>query len=234
MVDDDALARQVVANCIARTPFLQLVGSCNSANEALMELRTQSIDLLLLDIAMPGLSGLDLLRAVPDAPPTIFITSATASVRNAFDVQVVDYLRKPITYGRFLEAAELAWTMLQVLGPTAGPDMPPHTSPEHAYVKTIPSGFTCLCYADVRYAEALENAVQLHLPDGRLLRLPGSLHAVEGRFPAERFARIHRAFLVSLAAIKAVEEHAVELTDGRLLPVGAAYRAALVARLSRF
>lgn len=231
VVDDDALARQVVANCITRTPFLQLAGSCGGAFEALLALRSQPIDLLLLDMAMPGLNGPDLLRALPSAPATIFITSTTALFRHASDLQVVDYLPKPISYARFLQAAELA--RAQGSGPTMGPEELAYATPEYFWVKTMSSGLARLRYADVCYAEALENGVQLHLLDSGLLRLPGSLPVVEGQLPAGQFARVHRAFLVRLTAVQVVEEHAVELADGRRLPLGAAYRAALVARLPR-
>lgn len=231
VVDDDALARQVVANCIARTPFLQLAGSCGGAFEALLALRSQPIDLLLLDMAMPGLSGPDLLRALPSAPPTILIASTAAPVRNASGLQVVDYLPKPIAYARFRQAAELA--RAQVSGPGTGPEGLAPATAEYLWVRTTSAGLVRLRYADVCYAEALENAVRLHLLDGGLLRLPGSLPAVEGQLPAGQFARVHRAFLVRLAAVQVVEEQAVGLADGRRLPLGAAYRAALVARLPR-
>ena len=112
VVDDDPLACLILANCIARTPFLDLIGSCQDAYTALTELNTQPVDLLFLDLAMPGLSGPDLLRAVHSPPPTVFTTSAVGPLPNTFRVSVLAYLRKPVTYALFQEAAELVRTAL--------------------------------------------------------------------------------------------------------------------------
>ena len=124
IVDDDPLAIQLVQNCVVNTPFLALAGTCASAIEASEFLRENPVDLLLLDIEMPLMSGLEMLRLLPTRPMVILITSNPHYAVEAFEENVVDYLVKPISYGRFLKAVQRArevWEVAQSAAGTANP-----------------------------------------------------------------------------------------------------------------
>ncbi|MFC7667157.1 LytR/AlgR family response regulator transcription factor [Hymenobacter humi] len=108
VVDDDPLAVQVVLNCIANTPFLHAIGSYNNPVEAAEFLRNNPVDLLFLDVEMPLMSGIELLRTLQNPPPVVLITSSKEYAVEAFEQSVVDYLMKPVSFARFLQAAQKA------------------------------------------------------------------------------------------------------------------------------
>nr|GFC40552.1 two-component response regulator ARR22 [Tanacetum cinerariifolium] len=159
VVDDDPLSVQIVLNCIANTPFLEAVGSCLSAVEAAEMLRTQTqpIDVLFLDVEMPMMSGIDLLRMQIELPQVVLITSSDNYAVQAFEFAVADYLLKPLSYPRFLQAAQKVLELISAeraaehetaqLTATA-------TEPDFTFVK-VDTKLVRVDFKDVQYVEAL-------------------------------------------------------------------------------
>ena len=227
VVDDDPLAVQVVLNCIANTPFLTAVGSFTNPADAAESLRTQPVDLLFLDVEMPLMSGIDLLDTLHDAPPTILITSSKDYAVQAFDHAALDYLVKPVSYARFLQAATKALELHQA----AVADDVPAPDADSTFVK-VDNKLVRVVFDDVRYVEALGDYVHIVTDQSKLI-VYSTMRAVEEKFPTSRFIRAHRSFIVNVKRIQAIEDNSV-IVEGKYIPVGQTYLRDLMQRLNRF
>lgn len=232
VVDDDPLAIQIVENCIANTPFLQHVASCESAIAAAEVLRQQSIDLLFLDVEMPLMSGLDLLGTLQQAPLVILITSKKEYAVEAFEYDVLDYLVKPISYARFLKAAQKALETTEAQPTTAAPDaIAAPQNPEFTFVK-VDSRLVKVLFDDVRYVEALGDYVHIVTGNSKLI-VYSTMRAVEEKFPATQFARVHRSFIVNLKRVHTIEDNTIVI-DNKHIPIGQTYLRDVFQRLNKF
>lgn len=233
MVDDDPLAIQVVQNCVLNTPFLTFAGACASAIEASEFLHSHPVDLLLLDVEMPLMSGLEMLRTLPTRPMVILITSNPGYAVEAFAEDVVDYLVKPISYGRFMKAVQKAretWETIQGADAPAGLGAAPADA-EFTFIK-IDSRLVKIPFTEVLYLEALGDYVHL-VTDSKKHIIHATLKAVASRFPESKFLRVHRSFIVSIARIAAIEDNAVHI-DGRVIPIGQTFLREVLGRISKY
>ncbi len=242
IVDDDPLSVQVVSNCISNTPFLEASAACTSAIDAAEVLRSQAFDVLFLDVEMPLMSGLDLLRALPDPPQVVLITGSQSYAIQAFEFAVADYLLKPLSYPRFLQAANMVLETITAQRTTEAADvltMPAGSNPEFTFVK-VDNKLVRVDFIDVFYVEALGDYVNLHTTRERLT-VYGTMKDLETKLPARDFVRIHRKYIVRLDRIVAIEADAVLLDSGSpgianrapvRVPIGSSYRAGLLARLN--
>lgn len=223
IVDDEPLARDLLRDYVAKVPFLRLHAACASPLEALDILRQHPIDLLLLDVQMPELTGLALLRALPRPPLVVLTTAHSAYALDGYELDVVDYLLKPITLDRFLRAVDKARLRLRA--------EPAPAPPEFLFVKDGPR-LVNIRLADLVYVEGLRDYVALHTRQQKIVSLQ-RLKELEAQLPAGQFVRIHQSYLVALAGIEAVFKNRVQLAGGRLLPLGDTYRRAFRAFLER-
>jgi two-component system LytT family response regulator len=230
VVDDDPMSVQVVLNCIANTPFLTAVGSYNNPVEAAEFLRTNSIDLLFLDVEMPLLSGIDLLRTLQNPPLTVLITSSKDYAVQAFEHAVVDYLVKPVSYPRFLQAAQKALELAQRQA-TAFDSHDAPTDANFTFVK-VDNKLVRVGFDEVRYVEALGDYVHIVTDTSKLI-VYSTMKAVEEKFPSNRFVRVHRSFIVNLNRIQALEDNAV-VVKGKHIAVGQTYLRDVMQRLNKF
>jgi len=232
VVDDDPLSVQVVLNCIANTPFLTSEGSFTNPVEAAEALRTRPVDLLFLDVEMPLLSGIDLLRTLQHPPLVVLITSSKDYAVQAFEQAVVDYLVKPVSYPRFLQAAQKALKMAQ-RPPSAGADAieAPAPDADFTFVK-VDSKLVRVAFDDVRYVEALGDYVHIVTGQSKLI-VYSTMKAVEEKFPASRFVRVHRSFIVNVNHIQALEDNAV-VVEKKHISVGQTYLRDVLQRLNKF
>lgn len=230
VVDDDPLSVQVVLNCINNTPFLTTIGSYNNPVEAAEFLRTQSVDLLFLDVEMPLLSGIDLLRTLQNPPLTVLITSSKDYAVQAFEHAVVDYLVKPVSYPRFLQAAQKAQELAQRQATAfGGADTPADAN--FTFVK-VDNKLVRVGFDEVRYVEALGDYVHIVTDTSKLI-VYSTMKAVKEKFPASRFVRVHRSFIVNLNRIQALEDNAV-VVEGKHITVGQTYLRDVMQRLNKF
>ncbi len=233
VVDDDPLSVQVVSNCISNTPFLEASAACTSAIEAAEVLRTQAFDVLFLDVEMPLMSGLDLLRALPDPPQVVLITSSQSYAVQAFEFAVADYLLKPLSYPRFLQAANKVLEAITAQRTTEAADvlpLPAGSNPEFTFVK-VDTKLVRVDFADVFYVEALGDYVHLVTSRSKLI-VYSTMRAIEEKFPSQRFVRVHRSFIINIDYVQALEDNSLLIRD-KHIPVGQTYMRGLLQRLNK-
>ena len=235
VVDDDPISVQIVLNCIANTPFLQAVGSYTSAVEAAEVLRTQSqpIDILFLDIEMPMMSGLDLLRLQIELPQVVLITSSDNYAVQAFEFAVADYLLKPLSYPRFLQAAQ---KVLEIIASERVSDSDtaglaaPLVEPDFTFVK-MDTKLVRVDFREVQYVEALGDYVHIVTSQSKLI-VYSTMRAIEEKFPPTQFVRVHRSFIANINCVQALEDNSLLIKD-KYIPVGQTYLRNVLQRLNR-
>ena len=193
IVDDEPLARRVLESYVDEHPLLVHAGSCASGLDALAFLQTTPVDLLFLDIQMPGLTGLAVVRALPRPPKVIFTTAHAGFAAEAFDLAAADYLLKPIGRERFLRAVARAADA----GPPCTPAAREHPAADAVYVR-VDQQLVRLPLDEIFFVEACENYVRFHTPS-RAYLTKRTLAEVEALLPAGRFVRVHRSYLVNLS-----------------------------------
>lgn len=225
IIDDNKIARTTTKQLAGKVDDLAIVGECASAMDAYNLLRSQPVDLLLLDIEMPGMTGLELTKnLVHKRPVIIFITSKKEYAADAFDLNVADYIVKPVTSARFIQAIDKA---REILG-SKDENM---TVREDEFIFIRDSNIVRrLKLNTILYAEAMGDYVKLHTPE-KFYAVHTTLKAVEERLPASAFLRVHRSYLVAISKIDTIEGGAL-IVHGKPLPVADAYRAALNDRMN--
>ncbi|HLK98074.1 MAG TPA: LytTR family DNA-binding domain-containing protein [Hymenobacter sp.] len=235
IVDDDPFSIQVVENCILSTPFLSVVGSHESAVQAAEVLRSQTVDVLFLDVEMPLMSGIDLLRTLQNPPLVVLITSSKHYAVEAFEHDVVDYLVKPISYGRFLKAAQRALELFEArpAPEPAAPAIPatPADTSDFTFVK-VDTKLVKVIFDEVRYVEALGDYVHIVTGQSKLI-VYSTMKAVEEKFPSTMFVRVHRSFIVNLKRVQAIEDNTI-LIEGKHISIGQTYMREVFQRLNKF
>ncbi len=216
IVDDEPLARRLLTDYVGKVSFLELHAAYASSLAALEALRTAAIDLLFLDVHMPELTGLELLRSLPRPPLVVFTTAHSEYALPSYELDAVDYLLKPITLERFLRAAHKAYARRPVAPP---PTLPP----PFLFVKDGPRRVK-VSWADILYVEGLRDYVAIHTRQQKIVGLV-QLKALVQQLPPDRFVRIHHSYIVALEALEAVYKDKVQV-GGRFLPVSESYRTA--------
>jgi two-component system LytT family response regulator len=232
VVDDDPMSVQIVRTCIGNTPFLDATAACSSAIEAAEVLRTQAFDVLFLDVEMPLMSGLDLLRTLPDPPQVVLITSSQSYAVQAFEFAVADYLLKPLSYPRFLQAANKV--LENINAQRAAGETDAHLTNSHdaefTFVK-VDNKLMRVDFADVLYVEALGDYVHLVTNRSKLI-VYSTMRAIEEKFPPQRFVRVHRSFIINIDFVQALEDNSLLIND-KYIPIGQTYLRGLTQRLNK-
>lgn len=219
IVDDELPARELLEDNIRQLPTLQLVGVARNATEALAFLDKGNVDLLFLDIQMPGLTGLDLLNALRKPPLVIMVTAFEEHALEGFELEVVDYLVKPVPFARFAKAVQKAAERykLQKMADRASV-----ASFDHVFVNANYSLVKVLL-DDILFIEGLKDYVKIHLSAGKEIITRLSLKAVEDKLAAAHFMRIHKSYIVALEKIDSIQKAQLTIR-GRELPIGESYR----------
>jgi DNA-binding LytR/AlgR family response regulator len=225
IVDDEPSAINILRAFVARTPFLTLVGSTTNPLEALEMLQKQPVDLVLLDIHMPQLSGLDFIRLTTDKTRVILTTAYNSFAVEGFELNAIDYLLKPIAFERFLKAAQKA---LPGAHEPAARWQPAEQPAEYIFVKTeSKSKITKVDFAEVVYVEGMKNYVSIYTTNDERVVTLLNMKDLEDRLPTRRFMRVHKSYLVSLDKIRAVDGNQILLKGMKTyVPLGDTYRAA--------
>src|SRR3984957_14694835 len=221
-VDDEPLALGLLADNIGKVPFLELVASCGDAFEATRVLQEKEVDLIFMDIQMPGLTGLQFIQSLPKRPMVILVTAYKKFAPEGFDLDVVDYLIKPVSMDRFLKACYKAQELYQLRTTTGQPAR----TPEFFFVN-VDYSLVKVLFADIIWIEGSGDYVKLHLssnPKPLLVRMSGKL--LEAELPVDKFVRIHKSYIVAIASITAVRKNSIFIKEMEL-PIGETYRDAL-------
>jgi DNA-binding LytR/AlgR family response regulator len=224
IVDDEPLAHEVILTYIADIPFLENVGQCYRATEALSVLNNESIDLIFLDIRMPKLNGLDFIRTLPQRPLIIVTSAYQEHALESFDLEVCDYLLKPFGFDRFLKAANRAQALLNLRKqiPNVAAVEKPISDLEHMYVKSD-KRLVKVRLDEVCCLESLGNYVKVWINE-KFLLTARTLISFEGQLPSSSFIQIHKSFILNKKFVHYIEGSRVHLTNGRVIPVGKNYR----------
>ncbi len=214
-VDDEAYASEIIANYIKKTPFLELVGTTTNAFEALTLVQNNLVDLVFLDIQMPELSGIQFLKICGEKCKVILTTAYPEYALEGFDLAVVDYLLKPVSYDRFYKAAQKAQVLIDKTSQTSLNDF--------MFIKgDAKNKFIKIDYKNILYIEGLKNYVSVFTHSQRIITYQ-ALRDLETQLPSPPFYRIHKSYIISTANIKMIDGNIVHIAD-QSIPIGETYR----------
>lgn len=223
IVDDEFLARKLLTEYVSKIDYLQLVDTCPDATKAMEVLNNEHIDILLLDIQMPDISGVEMLRLINNKPAVILTTAYSEYAVDAFSLGVVDYLLKPFDYARFLQAINKAVNTTNISLENSD------TSNNYMMIKADYKLYK-VNYDDLLFIEGQHEYVTFHTKTKRITALY-SLKNLEDTLPKDKFVRTHKSFIVSIKDIEDIDKANVTVA-GNKIPVGASFRDALIERLS--
>ena len=221
-VDDENLALDLIEDNILKVPFLNLVKRCKNAFEAMEVLQNQEIDLIFLDIQMPGITGVQFLQSMTNSPMVIFVTAYKQYALEGFNLNVIDYLLKPIDFERFLKAVNKASEL--------------HTLKQKSVVNEIvkePKTSTIFVNADyslvkvkteeIMYIEGLKDYIKIHLNSSiKPIVTRMTMKSIEEKLPASQFFRVHKSYIISLDKIESIRNLKIKIGNAQI-PVSESY-----------
>ncbi len=220
IVDDEPPAREVIRRYIEEVPTLELAGECANALQALSLLQQQPVDLLFLDIRMPQLNGNDFLKTLPHPSKVIFTTAYTEYAIEGYELDIADYLMKPIPFDRFLKAVNKAYPMGAA---KAGTVITERENKSEAFVYfRADRKMVKVMLADILYIESMKDYIKVFTRNGTVITKQ-SISSVDEMLPENSFTRVHRSFIVSLLRIKTFTSELIEIGDTEI-PIGKLYR----------
>ncbi len=223
IVEDEPLARNLLVEYVRKVPSLHLIEACASPIAALEVLRNNAVDLLFLDIQMPELTGLSLLKVLQKRPMVVLTTAYSEYALQGYELDVVDYLLKPVTFERFLRAIDKVKQRLEPKIPTpASEKTQPAVDQSFVFVKDG-TKLVKVVFDDILYVEGLKDYVTIHTKNRQKIVSLQRLKTLEEQLPAEKFIRIHNSFIVALKAIDVVHKNNVQIGEA-LLPIGETYK----------
>lgn len=227
IIDDNPMARTVLRQIASRVEGLQLAGECASALEAFNFLQKEPVDLLLLDVEMPEMSGLELLQNLPTRPLVILITSKPEYAVEAFDLNVADYIVKPVSLARFMTAVHKAREIWDGRLNTVEKS----TEKDYLFVRAD-GALLKIRFDEILWVQALVDYVQFITVSGKKHTVHATMKAVESHLHDPRFARSHRSYIVNTDKIDRIEEGTMIIIGKQVVPLSEQYKAALLKRLN--
>ena len=225
LVDDEPLARSLLEGHIAAVPFLEHCGSFKNAILAADFLTKNKVDLIFLDIQMPMLTGIQFLKTLSRPPKVIFTTAYREYAIESYELEVADYLLKPITFERFFKAVSKLNMPVQ-----SAPSPIQNASPETIFVQSNKKHIKVVL-DDILYVESLKDYLKIHQKDGVLVIKERISHFVT-QLPSDRFLQVHRSYIVNMAAVTAFTQLDVEIGVVEI-PIGGKYKETVLSILKR-
>lgn len=229
IVDDERVAREILETHLSKIDQLEIIASCKNALEAFTVINTQDVNLVFLDINMPEISGLSFAKSMNKQLKIIFTTAYREYAVDGFDLQAVDYLLKPISFERLLQAVN---KFLQesiknelVLEPDAAEERSGtfFVRSERKMVK--------VCIKEILFIESISDYLKIYLKNNNTVITRETLSNIEARLPQKEFLRIHRSFIASIANIDSFTNETIEINK-RELPISRSYKSVVLDRLS--
>ncbi len=220
-IDDEPLALQLVKGYVEKTPTLELAGTFDNPVDAVAFIQSSDVDLVLLDIQMPDLTGTELAKVIAGGPKVIFTTAYEKYALEGFRLDAVDYLLKPFSYAEFLKAVQKAERLLAAernqLSAAERNQLPAlEVNNDFLFIKSE-SRIRRINFSEIHYIEGLKDYVKIWLKDEKkpVLSL-STLKALESRLPGDRFMRVHRSFIVNLDTVKVIERGRIVFGEVRI------------------
>jgi DNA-binding LytR/AlgR family response regulator len=214
-IDDEPLALQVMKAFCSKVEYIDLQKTFTDTKEALRYLKQYPVDLLFLDIRMPGMSGIELYKAVSQNCMVIFTTAFSEYAVEGFNLQAIDYLVKPIELARFRQATDKAYEYYKHLNNQGDKqEKALYVRSEYSLVK-IP-------YENILYIEGLDNYVKIHQTTGKYVMVRMSMKAMQEKLPESEFIRVHRSYIIPLAKVQSVRNRVITIGSNEI-PIGTNY-----------
>ena len=219
-IDDEPLALQLVKGYIEKTPFLELAGSFDNPVDAVVYIKSSEVDLVLLDIQMPDITGTELAKVISGGPKIIFTTAYEKYALEGFRLDAVDYLLKPFSYAEFLKAVQKAQKLID-LETKQLPSL--EVKNDFLFIKSEYK-IRRINFSEINYIEGLGDYVKIFLTNEKkpVLSL-STMKALESRLPEEMFMRVHRSFIVNLEKVKVIDRNRIVFGEVRI-PVTDQYK----------
>jgi len=212
-IDDESLALDLVEDNIAKVPFLHLDARCRNAFEAIEYLQNNQVDLIFLDIQMPGLTGVQFLEGLTQKPMVIFVTAYQQYALEGFNLDVIDYVLKPISFERFLKASHKALDFYKSKLALQGNIAKPDTKVDYIFIHADYS-LMKIMLEDILYIEGLKDYIKIHVRNQKypiVCRM--TMKLISEKLPSDEFLRIHKSFIVSLKKIESIRNQKVKIGE---------------------
>jgi DNA-binding LytR/AlgR family response regulator len=228
ITDDEPIAQEIIEEYAKMIPGLNIVAKCRNAMDTLQVLRSNKVDVLFIDIQMPGITGLDFVRSLKERPAIIFTTAYPNYAIDGYDVDAVDFLLKPISIDRFLRAVDKVYTSLAAGVAEQKQQMPGKT---FFFIKSN-TDLVKIEYDSILFIEGLENYVRIHCENKTVISFSTMKH-MEDILSQHSFLRIHRSYIINLQKVTSVQNHSFKIGSHELA-VGKSYRKAVAVVLKTY
>lgn len=219
-IDDEPLALSQIADYIRKTSFLELAGQFESAVQTKEMLSKTNVDLMFVDIDMPGMNGMEFVKNLENPPGIVFVTAHSEYALEGFSVNAIDFLLKPVSYSDFLKSANKVKSYFDTTVPHSSGNK---SEKECLFVK---SGYKIvrIRLSDIMFIQGMREYVSIRLSNGKSYMSPVSLHVLEGQLPSDKFMRVHRSYIVNLNKIITVDSSRIILDEKVYVPVSGQYK----------
>jgi DNA-binding LytR/AlgR family response regulator len=220
LIDDEPLALDLIEDNLKQVNYIQVAGRCHTAGEALILMQSEKIDLLFCDIGMPGLNGLQLIKSLVHRPMVIFVTAYEKFAIEGFELDVIDYLVKPVPIDRFLKACQKAYNLFE-LNKTRTEQSP--VIKNHFFIHAN-YNLIKIIFSDIEYIEGLKDYVKINLADqSRPVISRSSIKALESQLPANIFYRVHKSYIINVDYVLQIRRGKIKTRNAEL-PMSDNYR----------
>lgn len=217
IVDDETLAQELIETHLAKISSINIVAKCYTAMEAIQVLNSHKIDIMFLDIEMPDLTGIEFLKSLSNAPYTILTTAYSEYALESYELNVVDYLLKPVRFDRFFKAINKVLALLKGNEPETSPKQSNTSGDDYIFVKSDYKAVK-IHFSDIIYVESMQKYVKFHLKDKKVITLM-SLSSLEDILPSTDFFRCQKSFIVNISKIEGIEGNQLIMGNGIKVPV---------------
>jgi two-component system LytT family response regulator len=229
IIDDEPLAREGLANYVREVDFLNLGGICEHPLELLPVMDRQTVDLIFLDIQMPKMSGIDFLKILQKPPMVVITTAYPSYALEGFQLNVLDYLLKPVTFERFFKAAAKARDYQRLLTKSNSTGTGAAEPDEDYFFIKCGSKYEKIPFEDILYVEGMQNYVNIYTLKGKFVTML-SLKNLEENLDQKAFIRVHKSFIVSISKIDGIEGNEIFIQTARI-PISRNYREQVIAKV---
>ena len=224
VVDDDDLSRSVIEDLIEETDTLELIQSCSDAVEAFKVIKEDHIDLVFLDIEMPKMNGLEMLRTLSPLPQVILVTAHEKYAVESYEYNITDFLHKPISLARFMKSVDKAYRKFEEGSVSI-------TSQDKTIFIKADSKLVQINTEDILFIEALGNYMRIFTSNGQKYTILSTMKDIISKLSAEDFVRVHRSFIVRIDKIESIEDNYIVINQ-KQINIGKAYKDDLTQKLN--